>query len=553
LSIGPPEDATPYGLLQLSLLAGLIAVNRMDLILLVGPALAHAFWRVASCHSARRPISHSRRSRPPRASEANRGEESGRSSLLRETRAKRAAKVAGLVLLGFAPFIAWEIFSIIYYGFPFPNTAYAKLNTGVPAGQLMRHGLDYLLDSLQADPLTLPAIGAAAAAALIWRDPRHIAIAAGIVLYLLYVVRIGGDFMSGRFLSVPLMFALGVLASVPAKLSSALWLSGALLAACAGLAGPRPSVLSTSVYGLCWTFPTEREPIVDERAFYYPETGLLRDRRGLPAGIERFKEAARQLKGRSSQVSGSATIGVYGYYMGKVIGPAAHVIDYYALADPLLARLPMKDDSRWRIGHFTRHVPDGYPERLHSDSNHLSDPNLDAFYDKLCLITRGPLFAWQRWRAIWAMNLGLYDHLIDREFYRHPPERVWLSQVNGGPKPRNVRTELARNADGAFVLPSAGFIVILGATSHATQLEIGLDGRQEYRIDYPQLGRFPVQQRIPAASPQSGQVVRRIDVPPDVAERGFDRFRILPVGGDGPYSLGFVRLVGDKTPTRDGT
>ena len=30
--------------------------------------------------------------------------------------------------------LAWEMFSIFYYGFPFPNTAYAKLNTAsVPA------------------------------------------------------------------------------------------------------------------------------------------------------------------------------------------------------------------------------------------------------------------------------------------------------------------------------------------------------------------------------------------------------------------------------------
>ena len=31
--------------------------------------------------------------------------------------------------LGFLPFIFWELFSLLYYGFPFPNTAYAKLGT----------------------------------------------------------------------------------------------------------------------------------------------------------------------------------------------------------------------------------------------------------------------------------------------------------------------------------------------------------------------------------------------------------------------------------------
>jgi arabinofuranosyltransferase len=62
------------------------------------------------------------------------------------------------ILLGFAPLIAWELFSLFYYGFPFPNTAYAKLNTGVSAGNLIRQGLYYALNSIRADPITLSAI-----------------------------------------------------------------------------------------------------------------------------------------------------------------------------------------------------------------------------------------------------------------------------------------------------------------------------------------------------------------------------------------------------------
>ena len=34
-------------------------------------------------------------------------------------------------VLGFTPFITWLLFSLIYYGFIFPNTAYAKLHTGI--------------------------------------------------------------------------------------------------------------------------------------------------------------------------------------------------------------------------------------------------------------------------------------------------------------------------------------------------------------------------------------------------------------------------------------
>ena len=33
------------------------------------------------------------------------------------------------------PLLAWELFSLLFYGFPFPNTYYAKLNTGIPKAE----------------------------------------------------------------------------------------------------------------------------------------------------------------------------------------------------------------------------------------------------------------------------------------------------------------------------------------------------------------------------------------------------------------------------------
>ncbi|MEE8575882.1 MAG: hypothetical protein V3T31_01385, partial [candidate division Zixibacteria bacterium] len=60
--------------------------------------------------------------------------------------------------IGFAPLILWELFSLWYYGFPFPNTYYAKLHTGIPAYDLFRQGFVYYLDSLTFDPLTLSVI-----------------------------------------------------------------------------------------------------------------------------------------------------------------------------------------------------------------------------------------------------------------------------------------------------------------------------------------------------------------------------------------------------------
>ncbi len=38
--------------------------------------------------------------------------------------------------LALSPLIVWEIFSYIYYGYMFPNTFYAKLNSGTPSSRL---------------------------------------------------------------------------------------------------------------------------------------------------------------------------------------------------------------------------------------------------------------------------------------------------------------------------------------------------------------------------------------------------------------------------------
>ena len=61
-------------------------------------------------------------------------------------------------LLGLGPLAAWFLFAIVYYGFPYPNTAYAKLNTAIPLGAHIAQGLSYLTDSVFTDPLVLPVI-----------------------------------------------------------------------------------------------------------------------------------------------------------------------------------------------------------------------------------------------------------------------------------------------------------------------------------------------------------------------------------------------------------
>jgi arabinofuranosyltransferase len=144
--------------------------------------------------------------------------------------------------------------------------------------------------------------------------------------------------------------------------------------------------------------------IADERMYYYPFTGLLNPARQSHPWL---------LQGQEIRTNGPATIehgnvGFLGYYAG----PQIHIIDRNGLADPLLARLPVRDPQNWRIGHFRRHVPDGYTETRATGVNHIEQADLARYYEKLALVTQGEWLDWTRLVEIWNLNTGKYDALL---------------------------------------------------------------------------------------------------------------------------------------------
>src|SRR5262249_451988 len=62
----------------------------------------------------------------------------------------------------------------------------------------------YFLESFQRDPITvLVILTTMLVFGTRYRDRRALAVVAGMLLYCAYVITIGGDFMSGRFLTAP--------------------------------------------------------------------------------------------------------------------------------------------------------------------------------------------------------------------------------------------------------------------------------------------------------------------------------------------------------------
>src|SRR5690606_15696317 len=120
-------------------------------------------------------------------------------------------------------------------------------------------------------------IAAAAAVALWRRDREAILLVAGVALYLAYVVRIGGDFMSGRFFAAPFFAALLVLARQPLALRSRATYAAAAFVLVAGwLLHPQPAFATWRDFGKDRKAIFQGHGIADERRFYHHRAGLIR-------------------------------------------------------------------------------------------------------------------------------------------------------------------------------------------------------------------------------------------------------------------------------------
>ncbi len=436
------------------------------------------------------------------------------------------------LVLGFLPLAAWELFSLLYYGAPVPNTAYAKLDIGVEGSALLAQGFGYLLNSLERDPLTGLAIAVGLSVPLIMRERRYAWVAIGVVLYLLYVVRIGGDFMSGRYLTGPLFASVCLIARVPGVSAFAATLLG-LAVVGIGLAAPHPTPTSGASYGDVDEPRIDARGIADERMYYYRMAGLLRARPGVELPTANSAREGREARARGERVVVRRNIGFFGYYAG----PGVHIVDPLGLGDPLLSRLLPTPLAPRRIGHARRALPMGYLESLPDAANRIEDAAIARLYDDVRLATRGPLLAGDRWAAIWRLGSGA--HRAEAERFVASSTRFTLAEIER-PKERGTRWDHPGN----LVIPTGGIRIDLGAPWRSPQLELSVDHNDAYQLEF-RLRDEPIavatveSDRIPGG----GLRVDRVDVPAAAVARGYDEIAVTPRAGDGLYALGHLRLL----------
>ncbi|MDB4974474.1 MAG: hypothetical protein JWN48_2815, partial [Myxococcaceae bacterium] len=473
----------------LALTAALLALDRVDALLAVMPALLHA--------------------------------------VLMAYRRDGLKRTAQQLAVGFSPLIAWELFSLVYYGFLVPNTAYAKLNTGLPRAEVLRQGATYMLNVVAWDPALLAVACAGVASAFVQKRTRELQLALGVVLYVLYVVWIGGDFMLGRFLTLPFFLAVCLLAISELPIEE-----------------PARAALVLLPFLFFYFHPaaTEKYPIgdlkhsgvADERTYFRDAQLMMFTRFDNPPSNHPWAADGRAYRVQNRQGQIRENIGYLGFYAG----PSIHIIDELALTDPLLARLPAMFFPGWRVGHYTRHIPNGYVQTVTGQECVMDDASLCEYYGKLREVTAGELWSWSRLKTIVGFNLGAYEHLIDRERYRYP----YLAHVSLGHLQSVVAENAPWNAPGTRPFSDDGLSIELGRVSHAGKLSVMLDGNDEYTFEFrkgtmlldtlvsPSLGRGFMHQRALAV--------------PDTARRlGFDAITVRPRLGDGMYSIAQLRLT----------
>lgn len=350
---------------HLSILAGLtlsgLLLTRMDLVLIVLPVAIFLLWRLRTSYTT----------------------------------------LAVIAISAIVPITFWFVWSRITYSAWLPNTFTAKSNLDIAQGDLLLQGLKYFWVSFENDPITFLGLTLGLIVGFFKGNALIRSWSTGIAIYLAYVWWIGGDFMAGRFLAVPLLIAVLVLASSPTpRLSPTLATVGVLGAvSLSALSGATPVSLTNTQVQRWEPGLNLNGNIVDERSFYvqnhrdlkfFINNTWIASENPVIASVNSEDLQIRTLNEINKMAqnwpvnSGGFTLpegvltecGLLGT-IGLSIGPRNHLIDSCALTDRFLAGIPFVPDPTqgWKPGHFERIVPAGYQEAIGAnDPNLLVDP-----------------------------------------------------------------------------------------------------------------------------------------------------------------------------------
>ena len=312
--------------------------------------------------------------------------------------------------------------SKIYYGYYLPNTFWAKSGTGLKTlaatQERMQQGLIYISSALQQSPtgpiviaFTIYLLASEARKylshdlnpsryALTDNSPekpssykKHhqptelyalnaIQITAGIssLLYMTYIIYIGGDFMDGRFMSIPffLMTANTCLTMDYASStinsafkSSLIYTSSVVIIATLIINTKMPSTFTDGAIKRDLPSLVNQYGIADERAYYIASRGLYGiDLEVFQAGnitnAKKHLDNLDKIEYRREPIVMCGGLGRSG-----MIYLYRHHVDQCALADAFLSRIQPERGAR--VGHYSRALPEGYLDSIKTQKNLVSN------------------------------------------------------------------------------------------------------------------------------------------------------------------------------------
>jgi hypothetical protein len=295
----------------------------------------------------------------------------GATLAMRRTPWRQLARYAAPFVILYVPYFVarWS-----YYGLPLPNTYYAK----AAGGAYFEQGVVYLFASSVGAGLIAVVPLAVYGLARRRRELAGQIVAIAAPVYLLYLAKIGGDFMLGRLL-VPVLPLVFVFAEVGVRelVAARRWRMAAAAIVAAGLACVPTRIIAPRE--IAWYLSDERTmyPIVSLQAVELPHR---------VAELERYFAALRP-----PPVYAAYAIGIVGWETDW------RIVDIHGLIDPEVARQPL--DDRGRPGHERVATAD----HLLARGTELSAlPLYPKPYDHLArLELDGELFHLARYRADW--------------------------------------------------------------------------------------------------------------------------------------------------------
>jgi arabinofuranosyltransferase len=193
-----------------------------------------------------------------------------------------------------------------------------------------------------------------------------------------------------------------------------------------------------------------------------------------------------------------------------------------AITDGFLARIPPIYNPNWRSGHFMRIIPDGYVEVEAGVQEHLDDLTLDAYFQKIRLVTEGPLFSAERWQAIWELNTRNFEDWLPGYSVRlHLPnlQRVELETMPDD----KIQLDISFAGQGSAAQVDFAEII------HAEVMKLELSAGDNFELIYLDSEGEEIESQQILSQLNAGVEAYSIRLPGNIAEQGFAALRLAPI------------------------